>query len=30
MIHLKQWHQSGITYINDLLDEDLISFLSHA
>ena len=28
MIYLEQWHRSGITYINDLLNEDL-SFLSY-
>ena len=28
MIYLKQWHRSGITYIKDLLNEDL-SFLSY-
>ena len=28
MIYLKQWHRSGITYINDLLNEDL-SLLSY-
>ena len=28
MIYLKQWHQSGITFISDLLDDDF-GFLSH-
>ena len=28
MVYLKQWHQSGITFISDLLDNDFC-FLSH-
>ena len=28
MIYLKQWHRTGIMYINDLLDENF-NFLSH-
>ena len=28
MIYLKQWHRTGIMYVNDLLDENF-NFLSH-
>ena len=29
MIYLKQWHQSGITFISDLLDNDFSFFIAY-